>query len=443
MNFYIESLGCAKNQVESEIMISCLNAAGFPAAAVPEEADIIIINSCGFIKDAKRESINTVLSYRKEYPQKIIILAGCLAIRYAKDLRESLSEADAIYDSLDSAAFGMWLRDVVKKHEDGARAISAEDMYAARSLLSPAGSAYIKVSDGCDNRCSFCAIPLIRGKQRSRALENIVAECKALVGRGVKELCLIAQDLAAYGMDIAGKSLLAELMAHIGGIEGDFWVRLLYLHPDHFPFDILPVISNDSRMLPYFDIPFQHSSQRILRAMNRRGSLAAYLDLLTEIRRNIPGAVFRTTLLTGFPFETDFDFAMLLDFQNRASFDWLGVFTYSHEEGTAAAAFKGGRVLKKTALARKKALEKAQIPITTEKLARLTGTTARALVEKELVLPPAVCASGSRLYLGRLPCQAPEVDGAALIYSAEALVPGAFVSGTITGITGFDIQMKA
>jgi ribosomal protein S12 methylthiotransferase len=433
VKFYIESLGCAKNQVESEIMMASLISAGLEAAPDAEAADIIIVNSCGFIEAAKRESINTVIELRRLYPQKKIMLAGCLALRYADELRESLTEADAVYASLDSAGIAGQLPVAEKKPETG-----------NRPLLSLPGSAYIKVSDGCDNRCSFCAIPLIRGSLRSRPVEDAAAECAGFLRRGIKEICLVAQDLAAYGFDIAGKSLLAALLARISALDGDFWVRLLYLHPDHFPLDILPAMQNDPRILPYFDIPFQHASEGILQAMNRRGNAAQYLSLLDKIRAALPQAVFRTTFLTGFPGETDTDFKALLDFQRKAEFDWLGVFTYSREDGTPAALLQNA-VPKKTALSRKAALEKTQVPITQSKLQKLTGANAAVLIEEEIEGLPSVYKkreSGllpKKLYTGRLAINAPEVDGASLIYSESPLGIGEFAHGKITGISGFDI----
>ncbi|MDR2521059.1 MAG: radical SAM protein, partial [Spirochaetaceae bacterium] len=251
MTFYLESLGCAKNQVESELIIERLRRAGFTPSAEAGGADIILVNTCGFIEEAKQQSINTALDFRREYPRKKIVLTGCLAVRYAQELRESLTEVDGVYEKPDTAGLAAWLGEVCGFTCYGlagsSQAVPSQTAApeATRPLLSPAGSAYVRVADGCDNGCSFCAIPLIRGRLRSRGADEVAAECQALLARGVKEICLVAQDLAAYGRDRAGESRLASLLERITRIQGDFWIRLLYLHPDHFPYEILPVAQAD------------------------------------------------------------------------------------------------------------------------------------------------------------------------------------------------------
>jgi ribosomal protein S12 methylthiotransferase len=308
-----------------------------------------------------------------------------------------------------------------------------------RPLLGFPGQAYVKISEGCDNFCSFCAIPLIRGPHRSRSVSDVTAECKALLGRGVKELCLIGQDLSSYRPSGGGD--LCRLAEEIAGIDGDFWVRFLYLHPDHFPLELPRFIKKDSRFLPYFDIPFQHASPSVLDAMNRKGSGESHLELLGRIRDLLPDAVIRSTFLTGFPGETEEDFGILLDFQQKALFDWLGVFVYSREEGTPAYSM-GPKVTKKTAESRRALVEQAQIPVTEKRMDRFVGRRMEVLVEESLDVPaiPENAAkpeargpagsrntaefsgdfSASGLYLGRLFCQAPEVDGMALIRRASA-----------------------
>jgi ribosomal protein S12 methylthiotransferase len=434
LKYYVEPLGCAKNQVDAETLIAHLNTAGAELAEDPEDAVLIIVNSCGFIEDAKRESINTVMEFRKIYPDKKIILSGCLARRHQRELEKELAEADAIFadeelESIAALAFRLaGLPDAPLKRE----ALRPDRV----KLLSLPGSAYVKIADGCDNRCSFCAIPLIRGGLHSRSVEEIIGECKALLKRGVVELCLVAQDLASYGADGgAGKGRLPELLKALSALSGDFWVRLLYLHPDHFPFGILETIAEDKRFLPYFDIPFQHASPALLNAMNRSGNAERYLMLIEHIRSVIQDSVIRSTFLTGFPGETDEDFRILLDFQSAARLDWLGVFVFSREEGVPAYHFRG-RTSKRISRERKRIIETRQMHITAERMHRFIGRRMTALVDEQHDVKEGV-------WLGRLFCQAPEVDGATVIESAVPLLPGRFVQGTVIGRAGFDLRLGA
>jgi ribosomal protein S12 methylthiotransferase len=446
VRYFLDPFGCVKNQVDAENMMAFLNRAGWSAAPDAESADLIIVNSCGFIESAKRESINAVLGWRKLYPNKKILLAGCLSQRYAKELAESLPEADSLFGNSDLAGI---VEAAAKLAPDNASdgAFSREpdrNVPGQRPLLSLPGSAYVKISEGCDNRCSFCAIPLIRGGLRCRAIPDILEECKGLLERGVRELCIIGQDIGSYRSGGA----LPELLKAIASLEGRFWVRLLYIHPDHFPLPILDIMEQDKRFLPYFDIPFQHAAPEILAAMNRRGRAETYLALLETIRRRLPAAVIRSTFLLGFPGETEADFAALLDFQEQARLDWLGCFTWSREEGTGASAMKG-RVSKKTAAERKRIIEERQVPITEQNMDRFVGQTLDLLIEEQFensMADSAASEGGENLWLGRLYCQAPEVDGAAIIVSDDetgaALKPGALVSGRIAARRGFDLEVR-
>jgi ribosomal protein S12 methylthiotransferase len=443
VRYYLEPLGCVKNQVDAETMMDVLDRSGWTVATAPGEADLIIVNSCGFIDEAKQESINAVLDYKGEYPEKKILLAGCLAQRYAPDLDGSLPEADFFFGNRDlsriveAAESAMAASRRLLLPQEAPSGASPSPLTGERPLLSLPGSAYVKVSEGCDNRCSFCAIPLIRGPLRSRRVEEISGECRRLLDRGVRELCLIGQDLGAYG---SGGPGLPELLRALSRLEGPFWVRLLYIHPDHFPRPVLGLLRDDPRFLPYFDLPFQHGSPGILRAMNRRGDPAGSLDLIAEIREALPDAVIRSTFLTGFPGETEGDFQELLDFQERARLDWAGVFTYSREEGTAAYSMKG-RVPAKIARERKALIEERQIPITGERMDRFVGRELEVLVEEALPDPEAGPEPGEgALYLGRLFCHAPEVDGAAVI-TAAALGPGDLVRGRVFARAGFDLEV--
>jgi len=474
MTYYIDPFGCVKNQVDAENMMASLNMAGWAAAENADDADLIIVNSCGFIESAKRESINAVLSWRKLYPKKKILLSGCLAQRYAKDLAADLREADGFFGTDDLSGIVKAAEAAVKPARSAVRVkaahvsadrgigdagpaigaahsgIEGHRAEGSRPLLSLPGSAYVKISEGCDNHCSFCAIPLIRGGLKSRKVKEIVEECKTLLSRGIKELCLIAQDSGSYGKDFgsdtgggSGRDSTASLpilMEALSRLKGKFRVRLLYIHPDHFPLPILDIMEKDTRFIPYFDIPFQHGSPEILKAMNRKGNARTYLDLIKTIRGRLPDSVVRSTFLTGFPGEGEEDFAQLLDFQKKARLDWLGCFAYSREEGTVAFGIKG-RVAKKTALKRKRLVEEHQVPITEKQMDRFMGRTFDVLVE-EYFSPDEEEAGEESLYLGRLPCQAPEVDGAAVILSSRRLELGAMYPCRVMARAGFDLKVQ-
>jgi len=507
MTYYLDPFGCVKNQVDAENMMAFLNGSGWTAARNAEDADLIIVNTCAFIESAKQESINAVLSWRTLHPGKKILLAGCLARRYAKELKEELGEADGFFGAENLAEIVNAASVVMSMPAPRADSPQTEDpradnMFAAgrhtdnphaagpwaaggRPLLSPPGSAYVKISEGCDNRCSFCAIPLIRGALKSRPIGEITEECKTLLSRGIRELCLVAQDSGSYGKDLItpdagwagaahpktahhaappdtanhaalpeaallnsahqaaldGFSQLPLLLEALSQLKGNFRVRLLYIHPDHFPLPILDLMETDKRFIPYFDIPFQHGSEKILKAMNRRGNAGIYLDLIKTIRQRLPDSVIRSTFLTGFPGETEEDFMQLLAFQKEACLDWLGCFTYSREEGTAAYNMKG-RVAKKTAVKRKAVIEELQIPITERQMDRFVGRNFDVLVEEEISPGEGAGNEEEAIYLGRLPCQAPEVDGASVIFSRTPLELGAMLPCRIIARAGFDLEVK-
>lgn len=440
LRYFLDPFGCAKNQVDAEGIMARLNEAGWTALSEPDGADLIIVNSCGFIKEAKLESINAVLSWKKRYPKKKVLLTGCLVQRYGDELKKSLTEADGFAGcdaplSAAETAAGLFKLPPLKSPS------VAGCTPGTRPLLSFPGSAYVKIAEGCNNNCSYCAIPLIRGPLKCRAIPDIIEECKQLLARGVKELCLIGQDLASFT-----PSLLALLDA-IAGLPGAFWVRLLYLHPDHFPLDILSLFKKDSRFLPYFDIPLQHSSPRLLALMGRRGGAETYLRLLDAIRTAVPDAVIRSTFLVGFPGETEEDFKRLINFQRQASFDWLGVFAYSREEGTAAYSMKK-RVSPSVAGRRKAMVEETQIPITEARIDRFVGRVMDVLIEEEALFDTEDGKPGTapdKLWIGRLFCHAPEVDGAAIVRANPAFrqpLPGEMLRGKAVSRAGFDLELK-
>jgi ribosomal protein S12 methylthiotransferase len=418
--FYIESLGCSKNQVDAETIIVLLGDAGWTYVEQPEDAELIVVNTCGFIQSAKEESIASVLDLRRAYPEKRIVVAGCLAQRHGTELREELLEADAVVGNADLSQ----VVDAVRRRNDHRPLLFADHREVAprrSQLLSQPGSAFVKIGEGCSNRCSYCAIPLIRGDLRSRSPESVEAEVRDLVARGIEEVNLVAQELV-------------PLLRRILTIDGDFWLRMLYMHPEHVPDGLTAVVQSDPRVLPYFDLPFQHASHRILRLMGRSGTSAQYLELVERIRRELPDAVLRSTFLVGLPGETDEDFQELLDFQEAAQLDWMGAFVYSREEGTPAYALRhpgGERARAKDGKRRKAQLEDVQIPISWARLDRWVGRIMPVLIEERV--------AEETLYLGRGPHTAPEVDGLVVVHG-EGLPPGHRVPVKILRRNGFDLE---
>ncbi len=335
------SLGCAKNQVDGEVLMASLEAAGFEAVDDAALADIAIVNTCGFIESAKRESIEEILELarlKQEGRIKKLVVTGCLGERYQAEFAAELPEVDAV---LGIGANGE-IAEHLKKMMDGEAVAVFPDkekmpLCGARRLSTPSWSAYLKIAEGCDNRCSYCAIPMIRGRYRSRTMESIEEEARGLIADGAKELILIAQDTSRYGIDLYGEYSLAKLMARLCTLDGLKWLRVLYCYPDAINDELLDVMANEEKIVKYIDLPLQHASGKILRAMNRRGDRASLTALLQKIRDKVPGVTLRTTLITGFPGETEADFTELAEFVKEIRFDRLGCFAYSQEEGTPAA----------------------------------------------------------------------------------------------------------
>lgn len=438
--FFLDQHGCAKNQVDGEIIIDYLTKLGMTRTQDKENANLIIVNSCGFIESAKTESLAAVIDAKSAFPQAKILLAGCLAERYTNVFKAELPEADGIFGNGDLSRIGETVsallsgeRPVVRPPQQG---VCCGDRNV---LLSYKGSAYVKITEGCNNRCTFCAIPLIRGELRSRTVDDIVQEIKALVAKGIHEINLIGQDLAAYGCgksdDVLGHgtngyealyqtlceplcasgqkspAFLKELLEAISRIEGDFWLRLLYMHPDHFSPDILPLFQKDKRFLPYFDIPFQSGSSDIIHKMNRKGSFSSYTALVERIREALPDSCIRTTFLTGFPGETEAHAAETEDFLHTVQPDWSGCFPYSKEDETPAANMKP-HVPKKVAQKRAHNLEQKQEHITEERLRARCGKDYDILIEE--IVQNTTDSEG--LAIGRAWFQAPEVDGNVVVH---------------------------
>ncbi|MBN1699080.1 MAG: 30S ribosomal protein S12 methylthiotransferase RimO [Spirochaetales bacterium] len=425
----MESLGCAKNQVDSEVMIAALTGGGWEYVRDPDRAGVIIVNTCGFIREAKEESIETAIALRINYPDAIIVMAGCLTQRYRESLQKELPEIDAFCGNRNPEAISGLLAGIVRA-DVRAPGESAVPARPGRTIfLSYPGSAYVKIADGCDNCCSYCSIPIIRGGLESRNVGEVTDEVKQLIRRGIIEVNVIAQDVGSFGGD-RGHRELPALLRSLASIRDEFRLRLLYIHPDNFPMDILDIIRDDPRFLPYFDIPFQHASGRILTAMGRRGTGGGYLRLLDRIRKALPDAVVRSTFLLGFPGENEEDFASLLEFQARAEINWLGCFTYSREEGTKAAGMRP-RVKKSVALKRKKEIESRQIPITERWLDRSIGRRVEVLIEEPV--------AGEDLAIGRSYMQAPEVDGLVVVRGGNR-IPGRMERVRLIRRNGVDLE---
>ena len=435
---YVENLGCAKNQVDAEVMLQQLVEAGCVVVEQADEADLIIVNTCGFIESAREESVNTFFALKDQFPKAKVVMTGCLSQRYGKELEQELVEADGIFGNRDLSH----ITNLVRRIYAGERAIDlpaypliTEESDRRGKLFNYPGSAYLKISEGCNHRCRYCAIPLIRGSLRSRPFEAILAEARRLVDSGIVELNLIAQDLAAYGTDSdTGDSRFIELLEALCEIEGDFRIRMLYIHPDAFPDSLPEFVKNNTKIIPYFDIPFQHAHPTVLRPMGRTGDRRQYLALVRSIRSILPDATLRSTFMLGFTGESSETVEELKRFIEDAQLDWVGSFTYSREEGTPAYADRDEAEHEKVAKrARKwqKEIEAIQETITQDRLQRFVGTVQDVLIE-ELV-------EGEELAIGRMPHQAPEVDGLTVVMGRD-LVPGTVVRCGISRVNGIDLE---
>ncbi|MDD3261977.1 MAG: 30S ribosomal protein S12 methylthiotransferase RimO [Oscillospiraceae bacterium] len=338
----IVSLGCAKNQVDGEMMLAALENAGWKVMDDAALADVAIVNTCGFIQSAKQESINEILELahlKKEGHPKAIVVTGCLAERYREQIMQQLPECDAVCGiGADADIDAVCRAALAGNHPQSFPEKDKLPLCGERRLLTPSYYAYLKIAEGCDNRCSYCAIPFIRGRYRSRPIEEIVAEAETLVKNGAKELTLIAQDTTKYGWDLYDhKLMLPTLLRRLCKIDGLHWIRFLYCYPDYLTDDLLDVLAQEPKVLPYIGLPLQHCSGPILKAMHRWGNREMLTKLIAHIREKVPGVTLRTTLITGFPGETEQDFTELCEFVKEVSFDRLGCFPYSQEEGTAAA----------------------------------------------------------------------------------------------------------
>ncbi|MDE6630833.1 MAG: 30S ribosomal protein S12 methylthiotransferase RimO [Bacteroidales bacterium] len=428
------SLGCSKNTVDTEVLSGNLKAEKW--TVLPEEspraADLTIINTCGFILDAKQESIDTVLreTARKNRRKKgHIIVMGCLVQRYAAELRKEIPDVDAWIGVNDLDAVMKQARQILQS--EAARGSAVDPL--RRKLTTPPHYAYLKVSEGCNRQCAFCAIPLIRGKHVSRPQEEIVEEARRLVDGGVKELILVAQDLCYYGMDLYGRRAVADLVRSLCRIEGLHWLRLQYLYPHAFPDDLLEVMRTESKVCPYIDIPLQHINTKVLKDMLRTTTKEETLALLKKFKQALPDAAFRTTLITGFPTEGEKEFKELKAFVGKFEFDRLGVFPYSQEEGTPAYSL-GDPVPQEEKERRAQEIMDLQEEISYRKNLARVGNIYEVLIDRE----------EGEFYVGRTVYDSPEVDNEVLIRrdSSPVLLPGHFYQVRITSVEAFDLYGK-
>lgn len=434
---YIETLGCSKNQVDSEIMMGLFQDHAYYMTSAPEKADIIVVNTCGFIESAKEESVNTILEmthFKSQGVCRFLLVTGCLAERYAKDLLKELPEVDAF---VGTTAFDEIVK-IIDQLEVQKTAISQtgniDKLFSEalpRHLSTPKHYAFLKIAEGCDNLCTYCIIPKLRGKYRSRTFEAIVEEAKRLVAQGVKELIIIAQDTTRYGIDLYGQYRLADLLGALNDIPGLEWIRLQYMYPDIVDEALIKAIASLDKVVKYLDMPIQHASDAILKRMARNTSQADILKLIQLVRHYMPGATIRTTLIVGFPGETDADFETLLNFVEQCRFDRLGAFTYSREEDTPAYKLDG-QVDPEVMQGRYEALMRLQQDISEELMAQKVGQRMQVVIE-ELTDDPNV-------YIGRTSLDAPEVDGVCYAKSTRPLTVGEFVEVTVYDAMEFDVM---
>ena len=424
------SLGCAKNRVDSEVILGTLKEAGYEIVSDPAEAEIIFVNTCGFIEPAKEESIEAIFEmakYKETGRLKKLFVTGCLAQRYIDDLYREMPEVDGFMGVADYTR----LLEMMQEAEAGKRPRYVCDgerfFHAERVLTTPAYSAYVKISDGCDNRCSYCAIPLIRGPYHSRPFDSIVEECRELAARGVTEITLIAQDTSRYGNDFpGGKLLLPELLEAVSAIEGVHWVRVLYCYPDTTDDRLLDAIANLPKVAPYVDLPLQHIDGPLLKRMNRRGSPEWIKSRISACKAR--GLTTRTTMIVGFPGETEEAFRELLQFVKEARFDRLGAFTYSPEEGTPGAAMPD-QVDEQVKQRRLDELMTLQQGISLEENTARVGEICEVLCEGE----------EDGAFVGRSIREAPESDGVIRFTAAREVAPGEYLNVKITKADAYDL----
>ena len=428
------SLGCSKNQVDGEIMLSLIQRDGYELCGDAEQCDVVIINTCAFIEDAKRESIENILEFcelKRQGVIKAVVVTGCLAERYQQELVTEIPEADVILgigrntdivNAIDQALQGERVVEFAPKDE--------LVMDAERVLTNAPYYAYIKLADGCDNRCTYCAIPNIRGRFRSRKMENILEEVRRFAAQGVTEMNLVAQDTTRYGEDIYGKLMLPELIREVCKVDGVHWVRILYCYPQRVTDELLEVMASEPKVVKYMDVPVQHASGRILKAMNRRDDYDYLRNLMQKIREKIPGVVLRTTFITGVPGETEEDFAEMTRLVKEVKFERVGCFTYSPEDGTPAYSMPE-QIDEETKRRRADIVMSEQLAIAEE--------FARSWIGRELEVVVEGLNEETGIYYGRSYMDAPDIDTRVYFDSPYEHETGEYVMVTVTGSQGYDL----
>lgn len=432
------SLGCPKNQVDAEMMLSTLCEAGFEITGEVEGCDVVIINTCGFIGDAKKEAIDTILEVcqlKEEGSVGAVVVTGCLAQRYKDEIMKEIPEVDAVIGIGANSDIALVCRDVL-----GSKKVNlfppklALPLEGGRVLTTPQHYAYLKIAEGCSNCCTYCAIPKIRGKFRSREMENIIAEAKSLAENGVKELIVVAQDTTKYGIDLYGELKLSDLLKELCKIDGIEWIRTLYCYPESITDELIETMASEDKICKYIDIPLQHCDGDVLKRMNRRGDRESLTALINKLRKAIPDIVIRTTFIVGFPGETQENFESLCEFADEMQFDRYGCFAYSAEEDTPAATMEN-QIDEDVKVERASIMNAQQQRIFEDKL--------EALVGKELTVIVDGFDEDEMLYFGRSYMDAPEIDTVVIISSEEELTAGQFVKGVVKGNLNGELIVEA
>ena len=432
MNVGFVSLGCSKNLVDTEMTIGLFRKNNFKIVNNPEDADIIVVNTCGFIESAKEEAINTLLEMA-EYKKKrckYLIAMGCLVQRYKEDLEKSMPEVDLFIKYKEYETIWEQIENLVGKQESG-KMCGLE--FSDRVVSTGKNFAYLRIAEGCSNRCTYCAIPYIRGKFVSRTMEDILNEANELVKNGYKELIVIAQDTSKYGIDIYGEPKLAELLEKLAKIDGVKWIRFLYTYPESITDELIKVVKENDNICKYFDIPIQHISNSVLKRMNRKSNGESIRNVITKIRKEIPDVVIRTTVMVGFPGETNEDFNELYEFIKWAKFERLGAFSYSKEDGTPAERLPN-QIHGNTKKARYNKIMKIQKEISDQKGKEKIGKTYEVLVENK--------SFDGKYLVGRTYMDVPDEDGVVYIESSDTSLIGKFIKVKITDYSDYDLVGK-
>ena len=452
-NVLFVSLGCDKNLVDSEKMLGLLNEAGYRVAQEESEADAIVVNTCCFIHDAKEESVETILEmaeWKKKGRLKALIVTGCMAQRYQDEIQQEIPEVDAVIGTTGYTEIVPILDEILAEAEASQKEAAVEEpkeksfvnccpsidllpaSLADKRVVTTGGyTAYLKIAEGCNKRCTYCIIPYIRGHYRSFPMEDLLEEARKLAEGGVKELILIAQETTVYGMDCYGRKALPELLTKLCEIEGIEWIRILYCYPEEITDELIAVMKKEKKICHYLDIPIQHSEDTILKRMGRRTNRAELVSLVEKLRKEIPDIVLRTTLITGFPGETEEEFKNMVDFVDSMEFDRLGVFPYSAEEGTKAAEMDG-QITEEVKESRRDEIMALQQEISADKAASRIDDEMSVLIEGYLY--------EDDIYIGRTYMDAPKVDGNVFVRAEEELISGDIVPVRITGANEFDLM---